>query len=408
MRITSSLLNSYSYPWLTTLKASQLQRIAQATGIQSSGTKASLIERLSEELPAFSSPEPENHKSTCMSKGRDMGTGTGMSILSIDMGIQNLAYAHLLVSRDTATATTTPTGAAPASVTVKLNAWRRLAVSEALVTDFGSPSSSRKTKEASKQQVKGETKDKEKHTFSPPEYARTAYTLVSNLLHRYQPSHVLIERQRFRSGGGSAVQEWTLRVGVFEGMLYAVLHTLGCERREGDGARPGPVVLGVEPRRVGAYWEDRLGISSAFTSDGPKKKTSKEGKKVKINLAGEWLRAGMIMGGGDSGSGSGSLSPARLAVADDPDLRALVDAYLRRWEGKSNPRTSVSKVKTKAGEEAVAEDDGAVGVPPDVRKMDDLADCLVQGVTWLEWQAMRQRISTEGLDAVLQLESEKL
>lgn len=200
------------------------------------------------------------------------------------------------------------------------------------------------------------------------------------------------------------MQEWTLRVGVFEGMLYAVLYALGCERRGGEGARP--VVLGVEPRRVGAYWEDRLGLGlgSASTSDGPKKKTSKEGKKVKINLAGEWLRAGMIMGGVDSDSGSS----VRLSVADEPELRALVDAYLRRWAGKSNPRTSVSKAKAKAGEQAVAEDDGAVIEPPDVRKMDDLADCLVQGVTWLEWQAMRQRISTEGLDAVLQLENGKL
>jgi cruciform cutting endonuclease 1 len=204
------------------------------------------------------------------------------------------------------------------------------------------------------------------------------------------------------------VQEWTLRVGVFEGMLYAVLYALGCERQrelQQAGARPGPVVLGVEPRRVGAYWEDRLGISSASTSEekgkGKGKKASKEGKKVKINLAGEWLRAGMIMGGVDSS--------VRLSVADDLELRALVDAYLRRWAGKSNPKTSVSKAKAKAGEQgqAVAEDDGAVIEPPDVRKMDDLADCLVQGVTWLEWQAMRQRISTEGLDAVLQLERGK-
>ncbi|RLM01045.1 hypothetical protein CFD26_108890 [Aspergillus turcosus] len=397
MRISSSLLNSYSYPWLTTLKASQLQRIAQATGIQSSGTKASLIARLKEELPGFASPEPEKQMRACTST--DTGTGMGMSILSIDMGIQNLAYAHLVVSRDTATptATATPTGTAPAPVTVKLNAWRRLAVSDALVTDFDGPSSS-------PGKYGGEGKVKEKHTFSPSEYARTAYTLVNSLLHRYRPSHVLIERQRFRSGGGSAVQEWTLRVGVFEGMLYAVLYALGCERQA--GAWPGPVVLGVEPRRVGAYWEDRLGIGSSSTSEGrgKGKKTSKEGKKVKINLAGEWLRAGMIMGGGDPGSGSS----VRLSVADEPELRALVDAYLRRWAGKSNPRTSVSKAKAKAGEQAVAEDHGAVIEPPDVRKMDDLADCLVQGVTWLEWQAMRQRISTEGLNAVLQLESGKL
>ncbi|GIJ82358.1 hypothetical protein Asppvi_000865 [Aspergillus pseudoviridinutans] len=386
MRISLPLLSSYT--WLNSLKASQLQRIAQAAGIQSSGTKACLITRLKEELPQ---PEPENQLRTSTGTSTSTKTST-MSILSIDMGIQNLAYAHLLVpdsNSNTATAT------APA--VVKLNAWRRLAVSDVLLDPELGTDPPGKTKEGRK----STQQKKEKHTFSPAEYARTAYALVTGLLHAYRPTHVLIERQRFRSGGGSAVQEWTLRVGVFEGMLYAVLHALGCERQQQGGAGAAPVVLGVEPRRVGAYWEGRLEV------DGPKKKkkaSAREGKKVKINLAGEWLRAAMV--GVEAGSGSGSGSPFRLSVADDPELRALVDAYLRRWAGKSNPGTSVSRAKAEG--QVAAEDDGAVIEPPDVRKMDDLADCLVQGVTWLEWQAMKQRVATEGADAILQPESGKL
>lgn len=349
MRISSRLLGSYT--WLNNLRASQLQRIAQATGIQSSGTKACLIARLKEELPHRN---PEKQTSACASTSSGTNTGA-MSILSIDMGIQNLAYAHLLVPRDSHTAT--------AGTVVKLNAWRRLAVSDALL-DLAPDSlgkiqegrASNASKLTGKANVK--RKEKEKHTFSPSEYARTAYALVTRLLHAYRPSHVLIERQRFRSGGGSAVQEWTLRVDV----------------------------------------------------DAPKKKkkkaSSREGKKVKINIAGEWLRAGM--GGVEAGSGSALGSPFRLSVADDSELRALVNAYLRRWAGKSNAGKSVSRARAKAEGQAAVEEDGAVFEPPDVRKMDDLADCLVQGVTWLEWQAMRQRVSTEGLDAVLRLESRKL
>ncbi|KAF7173710.1 hypothetical protein CNMCM5623_005922 [Aspergillus felis] len=198
MRISLPFLSSYT--WLNSLKASQLQRIAQATGIQSSGTKACLIARLNEELPQ---PEPENQLRACTSTSTSTSTNTStMSILSIDMGIQNLAYAHLLVPRDSSS------GTATAPAVVKLNAWRRLAVSDALLDPGLVPNSPGKSKEgrSSTQQKK------EKHTFSPAEYARTAYALVTGLLHAYRPSHVLIERQRFRSGGGSAVQEWTLRV----------------------------------------------------------------------------------------------------------------------------------------------------------------------------------------------------
>ncbi|KAK9644554.1 hypothetical protein HCH54_006985 [Aspergillus fumigatus] len=375
MRISSRLLSSYT--WLNNLRASQLQRIAQATGIQSSGTKACLIARLKEELPHRN---PEKQTSACASTSSGTNTGA-MSILSIDMGIQNLAYAHLLVPRDSHTAT--------AGTVVKLNAWRRLAVSDALL-DLAPDSlgkiqegrASNASKLTGKANVK--RKEKEKHTFSPSEYARTAGFALAGAV-------------QCRSGRCG----WVCLRGCC--MLFCMRwDRLGREPRRGCDRWCWVLSLGG----WGAYWEDRLGVDVDAPKKKKKKASSREGKKVKINIAGEWLRAGM--GGVEAGSGSALGSPFRLSVADDSELRALVNAYLRRWAGKSNAGKSVSRARAKAEGQAAVEEDGAVFEPPDVRKMDDLADCLVQGVTWLEWQAMRQRVSTEGLDAVLRLESRKL
>ncbi|KAF7585076.1 hypothetical protein BBP40_000908, partial [Aspergillus hancockii] len=153
-----------------------------------------------------------------------------------------------------------------------LNAWHRLAIAD-LVPD---------SRDNGHYNTEHEPNDLTKGSFSPAFYSQQAYTLINTLLATYQPTHILIERQRFRTGGGSAVQEWTLKVGVFEGMLYAVLYALKQER---SGAGSAPVVLGVEPQRVARFWSE----SGADRVGGKVKTSAKEGKRVKIDLVGGWL-----------------------------------------------------------------------------------------------------------------------
>ncbi|KAJ5725739.1 uncharacterized protein N7483_007096 [Penicillium malachiteum] len=342
-----------TFPWLSKLKSTELQHLARATGIQSSGTKSVLLERIENTL--------QNHVTQTHSR-----RGQPWRILSIDMGIQNLAFTHLVLPCPLSSATESNPKSDSIVPAPEMRAWRRLAVS-----DIGSLALSPESASASSSTVTL-SKETSSDAFRPDLYASTAYTLITTLLSAYNPTHILIERQRFRSGGGSAVQEWTLRVGVFEGMLYAILHALRMER---GGHLSSILVEGVEPKRVVGYWGETKG--EGLDTDGTKKKLSaREVKKGKIDLVGRWL---------DSASDA---SKNKVLVGEHEAVRDLVDAYLRKWKGEKS--TSKSK-KEPAGSGASVKRIG---------KLDDLADCLLQGVTWLEWQVMRERLVREGIKAL--------
>lgn len=421
MRALNETLIS-TYQWLSHLKSSQLKSIAQATGIQTAGPKLALALRLQSELAQCEYLPPElavsdRGSSVCqyvgqngVRKGTSWDPRKDLSLLSIDMGIQNLAFAHLLVPG--------PSTASDAPVPT-LTAWHRLAVSAfpksstlessslPLSTFPLSGSVSRKSRKSVEDETttllsgKEETissttsEDDDRISFSPDLYAEHAYTLITSLLTTYKPTHILIERQRFRSGGASAVQEWTLRVGVFEGMLYAVLHTLARERGH------SVFVQSVEPSRVARYWygdaesdvhqDNESSEETQEKSKGRKKKrmTSREGKKAKIDLVGKWLSALETSNGDVSPSIAGpSLSEVqKIVVGPDDNVRRVVNAYLRKWQGKKPRSRSVVNSDKE--------------LETDIGKLDDLADCLLQGITWLDWHVARGKIHRDGVGAAV-------
>ncbi|MCJ1390469.1 hypothetical protein MMC18_003328 [Xylographa bjoerkii] len=306
-----------SLAWLTTLKATQLKALATATGLPSSGTKPLLTARLLASLPISKlyHPDPASND-----------TSTTPRILSIDMGIRNLAYCQLaLPARWPASHTSNQ--AAPSALPV-VEAWDRIAVAP---RPASAPSETPPTKEP----------------FDPATYAPHALSLLSSLILAAAPSPpttILIERQRFRSLGSSSVQEWTLRVNMFEAMLHAVLHTLRAHRIwEGD-------VYAVEPGRVQAFWlsgEEKTGekAEGGRVVKGPRK--AKQGKEEKIRLVRRWVEEGGVV----------------------------------VLEGRAE----------ETGKGFVAKGKGGVG------KKDDLADCLVQGMAWVRWEENRRRIVEEGV-----------
>ena len=186
-----------------------------------------------------------------------------------------------------------------------------------------------------------------KEPFDPSTYAPYALSLLSSVILSARPSPpttILIERQRFRSMGSSSVQEWTLRVNMFEAMLHAVLYTL---RARGIWAG---YVYAVEPGRVQAFWlgneEGNSGKAErARAVKEPRK--AKQGKEEKVRLVGRWVEEGGVV--------------------------AL--------EGRAE----------ETGMGFVRKGRGGIG------KKDDLADCLVQGMAWVRWEENRRRIIREGV-----------
>uniref|UniRef100_A0A093VEZ8 Cruciform cutting endonuclease 1, mitochondrial n=1 Tax=Talaromyces marneffei PM1 TaxID=1077442 RepID=A0A093VEZ8_TALMA len=410
--------------YLSALKATQLKSLARATGIPNSGRKDELRRRINDEVlrSVFLSDaghhDPSQEK---MKRGRGGGGGGGgggeakeLSVLSIDMGIQNLAFAHLIV-RSPEHLVETRDGLKKGLIT--LNAWHRIGVQELAAASPAThdaetevklqsllPSSAFRTFTTTKQQSLTEINETEEHpsntetankNFEPDTLSHNAFVLLSSLLQAYKPTHILIERQRFRSAGQSAVLEWSLRVGVFEGMLHAVLCTMrelsrfNKRRGDMDGVVDALQVYPISPGRIMQFWDEGKSQEEEGNEDDGEgsKKGKNRVKRFKMDVVGDILCASTI-----SKPGKESLLCWDVAVNTDkdkpsgPGVADVVDAYLRRW----NPQLSVSETKT-SKKSKTSNNDNKQAYKID--KMDDLADCLLQGLTWLEWQARRAKIA---------------
>ena len=245
--------------------------------------------------------------------------------------------------------------------------WTRIAIGEESnkskrVTDLAPRKATRKEEPTGKV-----TSSDPKEAFDPATYSQHAYDLVTTLLKHQKPTQILVERQRFRSMGGSAVQEWTLRVNMFEAMIYAVLKTFSKSGFwEGD-------VHPIVPSKVSNFW---IMGKQATLKEGPGSKSAKT-KTAKIDLVTQWLEEG----------GRFQLEGAAAQLGE---------AYLGKKTRKG--KRSFVKQKTLSGPKAmsVAQDS--------VEKLDDLADCLLQGMAWIKWEENRRLIMAKGAEALTKFE----
>lgn len=321
--------------WLPHCKLADLKHIANAIGSNTGGTKAVLSSSLQGDLQKDRFVLPK-------SPGGKLIRDAHHDIVSIDMGIRNLAFCRLSLSPHW-TSVTQP--AVPV-----IHDWARIAISKR-------PSAEGSVDDAPRSIIK--------ETFDPATYSQHAYFLLEKLLSNSPPTQILIERQRFRSMGGSAVQEWTLRVNMFEAMLYAVLRTLS-ERGIWNGA-----VHPVAPAKVFKFWlgDAEVGLGKRATS------SSSRTKAAKVEMVAKWLQE------------QDQFVLERRAAK-------IGQAYLK---------------KTQGAKRVVVEQDGLskkmASGPPEVEigKLDDLADCLLQGMAWIQWEKHRRTILAGGIEALQHL-----
>jgi len=408
---------------LTALKSPELKRLGFLTGAHTGGTKSQLIDNLSQELR-------KSRLAACVpvTDGK-----TDARLLSIDMGIRNLAYCvlevsdlHKFTNRAHSVATLSDYLHVPPQPDsmlqhLRVTSWRRVVVNEHTVTSPNAQVDS--TEDAGASIGKVETT-----AFEPIAYAKLAYELVARLLRAYRPTTIIIERQRWRSGGASSVLEWTIRVNMFEGMIHSALETLrqqwharelGSHTIEGSTSQDDkdeggdvlatlaqfPDVYSASPKRVFDYWADR-GTSESGNDDsiegagkGEEKQVDIEGmskelvkprklvpskskaqKQLKIGIVESWLR-------GDERSVGINLDKEAASVLECiGDAANIREAFLQK----------LSKQKGRGARADKSQQEQQPRQPMSaatVDKLDDLADCLLQGVTWVQWERNRQALS---------------
>lgn len=412
-------------PW--GFQAHHVKQVARLVGVSRTGSKPDIVERLNNATKDFKPLAP------------------GTRILSIDLGIRNLAYslleipkegldqtpsdAALALARDSKAATLVkpevvqemskakkkelqlakknkagkvakekppPTLPRPGVVPI-LCAWERLALipkgarpkDEADFTTTTTSATKKRrtvkseaaqellTHQAFEDALSGDTipipsvTDNVPTTlvhvedYSPPRLAELAAKLVNTRLLPLKPDIILLEQQRFRSMGGAGVFEWTLRVNTLESMLYAIFNILQQLGKWTPEGRVEAVVARNVLEFMAVYHSGGVEDASKIWN----KTSPDDNKKIKKNIVGRMLRDG----GG-------------VVIEEGNELTRLTrELYMQKWNAQM---TGKRTRKT------------ADGPSDGFKKLDDLADSLLQGLAYIKWQENKDKLVNEGMESL--------
>ncbi|KAK9331326.1 mitochondrial resolvase Ydc2 [Lipomyces starkeyi] len=326
------------------LSVESLKSLSRLCGLSSSHTKRELILNLNQAILRYSSSPSTLSNSSIWSPH-----ASNHRVLSVDMGLRNLSYSVL----DMPDLEQIPT----------LSAWSLTSILPHTPLALTQPD------------------------FSPAVAAQLAYTtFVEDILPRFKPDTILLERQRHRSAGGRNVLEWTLKVNMFENVLYGVLTTL-----INQGALKAQICE-VLPSRTKGYWIRNAVLSTS--SDGgenmssgrkPVKNKYALSKLVKVNLVKRWTE----------GVSFANPAACKHVVFTESTIPMALQFHL------SSSRSSRLR-KLQSGTDAETENADDVGLAAGRKlKLDDLSDSLLQGVAFVQWQQHRFELAkavTNGAD----------
>ncbi|KAF2491043.1 ribonuclease H-like protein, partial [Lophium mytilinum] len=357
----------------------ELKALLARIGSPANGTRPVLQARLAQDLKTPRLPiSIGNTTSTLGSEGisdpsrKDNGT---TRLLSVDMGIKNLAFCVADVKLELKSTTKKPASPKGHMSTI---AWRRIDVAW---------ETAQKSSDPAPKDSDGE--DAPDDPFHPRNLAATAYALLTRILLPYEPDIILIERQRYRSGGGAAIQEWTVRVNMLEGMLWAILESLRQTASHSKSTKKEfPSVFDVSPARVGAFWVDpekvpRVRTKAVLGAEGEvigTEETSvlargKVKKPQKVKLVRSWLSGPNFSSHPSGGSKEEtqrleSIIPLTFSFSEEAEATRLT---LCSPASRAKPKTKIP-------------------VSGNPRKFDDLADCFLQAAAWVAWEGARVKI----------------
>ncbi|KAF9905841.1 NADH-cytochrome b5 reductase [Linnemannia zychae] len=326
------------------------------------------------------------------------------SIVSIDIGIRNLAWVEL--SKDGEILRWAIEDLVPPSPTLDdrpNSALKEDEDEEWTGADNKTKRRSSSTKRANKKQAPVSS------PYDPRAMALRLDTVMRTILESNTVDGIILERQRFRSRGMPMVLDSAFKCGVIEGMIHTWFafwereqSSRGGKRlAEGEdeddrkGERKVPMFIeSVPPRAVAVRWG--IGASGAQAKDALSRRKKKQELLGSVDTVADAIESDTVSGPAEEES-SNVQSPARPKKSltyhhKKTQSRSIVNQWIHD-KPSSDSSSSSDPADTGLVTGLSPPSKFQVRCSPAMKewyrqeqKQDDLSDCLLQAVAWFEWK----------------------